>query len=156
MSRIIRGNQVDPKLLKEAAFEEGRTVGITEGRAEAGALLLRAQHELSLQKKNSSENAAQLAIELASAILGDLARQPSAAAFVAERAWRASGASAATLRVHPDDVQAVSEALGPACTVVADASLKRGDCIVDTHWGRLDARLETQLAKFSEALSENS
>jgi flagellar biosynthesis/type III secretory pathway protein FliH len=153
MSRIIRGNQVDPRLFKEVAFEEGRALGISEGKAEAGALLLRAQADVSLQRQQANELAAQLAIELASAVLGELARQPSAAAFVAERAWRASGASTATLRVHPADVQEVSEAMGAACVIVADASLKRGDCIVETSWGKLDARIETQLVKFAEALT---
>jgi flagellar assembly protein FliH len=152
MSRIIRGNQVDPRLLKEAAFEEGRSIGINEGRAEAGALLLRAQADITLQRQQINELAAQLAMELAYAVLGELARQPMAAAFIAERAWRASGSSTATLRVHPADVQEVTEAMGAACLVVADASLKRGDCIVETSWGKLDACIETQLIKFAEAL----
>ena len=73
MSRIIRGNQVDPRLLKEAAFEEGRALGISEGRAEAGALLVRAQADVTLQRQQANELAAQLAIELASAVLGELA-----------------------------------------------------------------------------------
>jgi flagellar biosynthesis/type III secretory pathway protein FliH len=65
------------------------------------------------------------------------------------------------LRVHPDDIAAVeqtrpnwSQRIAAAAEVhlVADDSVGRNGCVVETPAGRLDARLQTQLDALERAL----
>ena len=69
------------------------------------------------------------------------------------------------VRVHPDDAAAVTarrDALaaraprGAALEVVADESVGRAGCVIETAFGRVDARLETQLAALERALTEQT
>jgi flagellar biosynthesis/type III secretory pathway protein FliH len=69
------------------------------------------------------------------------------------------------VRVHPDDVAAVTvrrDALaarapaGAALDIVADEAVGRHGCVIETALGRVDARLETQLAALERALLEES
>lgn len=67
-----------------------------------------------------------------------------------------------TIRLNPADADLLREARGKPlaegavlpedATLVADPSLKRGGCIVESGAGSLDARLETQLALVARAL----
>ena len=82
---------------------------------------------------------------------------PSAMVDIAREALEAARARAGvvTLRVHPDDWAAV-EAARPVLAsrlaravelrLVPDAAVGRHGCVVDSPAGRLDARLESQLA----------
>jgi flagellar biosynthesis/type III secretory pathway protein FliH len=69
------------------------------------------------------------------------------------------------LRVHPDDeapVTARRDALAArapgaaALDIVADETVGRHGCVVETAVGRVDARLETQLAALERALLEET
>jgi flagellar biosynthesis/type III secretory pathway protein FliH len=69
------------------------------------------------------------------------------------------------VRVHPDDAAAVTarrDALaarapaGAALDVVADEAVGRHGCVIETAVGRVDARLETQLAALERALTEQT
>ena len=69
------------------------------------------------------------------------------------------------VRVHPDDLPAVTArrdglaAHAPtasAIEVVADPEVGRAGCVVETAVGRVDARLDTQLAALERALTEES
>jgi flagellar biosynthesis/type III secretory pathway protein FliH len=66
------------------------------------------------------------------------------------------------LRLHPDDLVAVETrrtvlaARAPAATAIellADGSVGRHGCVIETAHGRIDARLETQLAALEQALT---
>lgn len=67
---------------------------------------------------------------------------------------------AATIRVHADDLpilqqheQRLAQQLGPRkFTLVADARVTVGGCIVETSQGSLDGRLEVQLREMCETL----
>lgn len=67
------------------------------------------------------------------------------------------------IRVHPSVLQALGEAMeetadgeGPkGFELVGDASIKPGGCLVETDFGRLDARLETRLTNLSQALMQS-
>jgi flagellar assembly protein FliH len=67
---------------------------------------------------------------------------------------------AATIRVHTDDLpilqqyeQTLAQLLGPRkFTLVADARITVGGCIVETSLGSLDGRLEVQLREMCETL----
>ena len=82
--------------------------------------------------------------------------------IVAE-ALHASRAKAGTvvLRAHPEDLAAIERerprwlarvAAGVDVRVVADPSIGRHGCVVETPVGRLDARLHTQLDALERAL----
>lgn len=63
----------------------------------------------------------------------------------------------ATIKMHPDDVAQVSPRIGAdwdraAIRLVADASVARGGCIVESGNGRVDATLDGQLAEVTHAL----
>jgi flagellar biosynthesis/type III secretory pathway protein FliH len=66
-----------------------------------------------------------------------------------------------TVRLHPDDLPAVETrrdtlaARAPAASeiaLVADDSVGRYGCVVETPHGRVDARLETQLEALEQAI----
>lgn len=68
-----------------------------------------------------------------------------------------------TIRVHPDDYDFVLAARlelssmlsrDKALSVVADGALKNGDCMVETPYGTVDARIDTQLELVKSALRE--
>jgi flagellar biosynthesis/type III secretory pathway protein FliH len=70
-------------------------------------------------------------------------------------------AGAVVVRVHPDDLPAVererprwAERLAAAIQlrVVADPTVGRAGCVVETPVGRLDARLSVQLDAFERAV----
>jgi flagellar biosynthesis/type III secretory pathway protein FliH len=71
------------------------------------------------------------------------------------------GAGTVRVRVHPDDLPAVEarrEALATrapaaALELVADETVGRSGCVIETPQGRVDARLETQLAALERALA---
>jgi flagellar biosynthesis/type III secretory pathway protein FliH len=100
------------------------------------------------------------AVEMDASVVGELAGQALAAS-------RARG-GAVVLRVHPDDLSAVEQTrahwlkrLSIAARVpsdvqfvqlVADESVGRYGCVVETPVGRLDARLQTQLDALERAV----
>ena len=71
------------------------------------------------------------------------------------------GAGTVRVRIHPDDLPAVEarraalEAGAPlaALELVADEAVGRHGCVIETPQGRVDARLETQLAALERALT---
>ena len=77
--------------------------------------------------------------------------------------WPPAGPARGTVRVriHPDDLPAVEarraalEARAPAAALelVADEAVGRHGCVIETPQGRVDARLETQLAALERALT---
>jgi flagellar biosynthesis/type III secretory pathway protein FliH len=88
---------------------------------------------------------------------------PAALANIAVEALAAARARSGLvlLRVHPDDLTAINAAR-PALAAriaaavelraIADPAVGRGGCVVETPAGRLDARLETQLAALEQAV----
>jgi flagellar assembly protein FliH len=109
--------------------------------------------------------AVRLSVAIAEKILhAELERRPELASrIITEALQLAAGSAQIRLRLHPDDVRA----LGPACedllrglipngsaSVVPDAAITRGGCIVETQHGTIDARLETQLARLAAEILE--
>jgi len=155
----------------EAVREEGRRQGIAEGRAAAAVELAdalgvaRAEEErLRVQARPA---ALRLALGMAEKIVGravDLA--PELVADIAEQALAASRARTGkvTLRLHPDDLPALATdgprrrllgrlRAGAELLLVADPSVGRHGCVVETPAGRLDARIQTQLDALERALA---
>ena len=148
--------------------EEARRAGYDEGRARAGAELAtivgaagaEAERLLAAARPAALAIAAKMAekivgraVALDPAVMGELAAE-------AVAACRTRG-GAVVLRVHPDDLAGV-EARRPAIAlrlggegalqIVADESVERHGCVVDTAVGRVDARLASQLAALTKEL----
>jgi flagellar biosynthesis/type III secretory pathway protein FliH len=152
MTRIIRGAPLDLASARRDAYEEGLRQGREEGRAESAALLARAQAEQAAQRNSLVENALSLAVELAASLLGEIARQPEQAARLALRAKESARAEQIRVRVAPEALASTQHLLGEGCAVIADASLSPGDCLIDTEWGQLNARLSLMLPRLAQQL----
>jgi hypothetical protein len=71
-----------------------------------------------------------------------------------------------TVRLSPDDADLLSKGNQPSSElgglsaakveVVADATLKRGDCLVEGDLGSVDARLDTRFAELRRAIAEDA
>ena len=108
------------------------------------------------------------ATELAIAIAGKLVRRQldvrpeNAAEMIATALQFSAGSRRVEVRLNPEDLEmlngdqalAVSSGLSalPEGLLVADGTLERGDCLVQTVDGRVDARLETLLERITTEL----
>lgn len=82
-------------------------------------------------------------------------------AWIRESLELASGAASVSLRLHPQDLEGLGTSidriaaeigrLGPL-KVVADESLDRGGCVVQTEFGAIDLQLPSQFARMEEEL----
>jgi type III secretion protein L len=154
---------------RERARAEGFALGRDEGRAEAAAALVgllaaaRAEAETALARVEPAVSA--IAARMAEKIVGRaIALDPTIMAAIAAEAVAAcrTRGGVAQLRVHPDDLApvvasraALADARGgeDALEIVADESVGRYGCVVDTAVGRVDARLATQLEALRRVLS---
>ena len=74
-----------------------------------------------------------------------------------------AGASSIILRLHPADIADIethaadwqSLLSSPHIKAVADATITRGGCLVETPQGEVDGRIETQLARLASELMGN-
>ncbi len=147
---------------------EARRLGEAEGRREAEAtfttLLVEARADAERTRAAAMPAARTLAMRMAEKIVGRaVGMDPAALANIAAEALAAARARSGLvlLRVHPDDLTAIVAAR-PALAAriaaavelraIADPAVGRGGCVVETPAGRLDARLETQLAALEQAV----
>jgi flagellar biosynthesis/type III secretory pathway protein FliH len=150
--------------VREAARREGFETGRADGLAEAAVALAAARREASRLLEAAAPTAIALAAKMAERIIGrGVALSPETMAEIAGQALAACrpGAGTVRIRVHPDDLPAVEarraalEAGAPAATLelIADETVGRHGCVIETPRGRVDARLETQLAALERALT---
>lgn len=108
-------------------------------------------------------SAIQLACSMAQRIIRqELKSQPKIAQDWIEEALRLSaGAGEITLRLNPTDhetlgaqVSRLAEVFRPAAPtkIVADETITKGGCRVDTEFGSIDQQIETQLERIAEEL----
>jgi flagellar biosynthesis/type III secretory pathway protein FliH len=104
-----------------------------------------------------------LAVQIAEKILdAEITLRPEAVLRIAQSALKSAPPQRQlVVRVNPDDEQRVREWASSAgaasphpqfITVATDASIARGGTVIVSDAGIIDARLETQLARFKEAL----
>lgn len=149
----------------EAMRRDAVAEGLAQGRAEASAWVVAAQARWHASLTTQQPAVAALACEVAAAVLGresalgtDVLRD-----VTTQTLARVRNARRVVLRVHPSEAaRAKAECVGwlpagmvPAVLdVEADAAVGVGGVVVETELGRLDARLETQLAAIARALRE--
>lgn len=146
--------------LEEAAVQEAARTAATE---QALGALRDAVAELATRRDETvaalEEQLVAGAFELAEALVGrelELATDPGRDALA--RALRLTeGPEAVVARLHPDDVDALGEhadlAPGREVTVVADATVERGGCVLQAGAGQIDARLRTALERVRRVLA---
>jgi len=108
--------------------------------------------------------ALELAARMAGKLVrGELAQRPEITlTWVREALQLASGSSAITVRLNPDDhqnlgpqVEQLAQAMGQltATRLVADQGVSPGGCLVETLYGTIDQQVESQLARLVEDLN---
>lgn len=146
----------------DAIREQARAAGRNAAEQQAASLVADAHRSYDQALHRAEEDLVRLSVAAARRILGaELRLDPERMRhMVREVVARARRAKHATVRVHPDDVAAVqslAESMDPPpLTVTADPSLDRGDCVLTTDLGEIDARLDVQLAALARALQERS
>src|SRR5207342_1705778 len=147
------------------AVKQGREEGRAAGAAEIAALLAGARVQAEQLREAATPAAIALAIKMAEQIVGRaVSLAPEVMADIAGAALEACRPRGdwVRVRVHPDDAAAVTahkQALAAraptasALEVVADSTVGRHGCVIETAVGRVDARLETQLAALERALT---
>ena len=150
--------------VREAARQEGFETGRADGVAETAVALAAAHAEAARLVAEAGPTAIALATKMAEKIVGRaVALAPETMAEIAGEALAGCrpGAGTVRVRIHPDDLPPVEarrealEARAPAATLelVADETVGRHGCVIETPQGRVDARLETQLAALERALT---
>ncbi len=166
--------------LRASAEREGAAAGAEAARAEFRRLLSSALRESERVHRAAVPSARKLAVRMAEKIIGHaVSLEPSLLDAMVERALAAAAPRSGNVvvRLHPDDyARLVADGPervasgGPSVAnfvqraresgagvelcelwMVADTAVDRHGCIVDTASGRLDARVETQLAVLEQA-----
>ncbi|KZC20496.1 MULTISPECIES: FliH/SctL family protein [Rhodanobacter] len=158
--------------LEQQAREEGFAAGHAEGAAAAQQLLSQRMAELDalydaaarpLQAfdEQTGQELARLAMIVAQRVIAqELQLSPALVVQAVRHAADALPAATRELRVHlhPADLTLLRES-GVAEThwqLLADATLARGDCRLESERSRLDARVETRLAAMIDAVLGDS
>ena len=129
-----------------------------------GMLLGAVGGQLDALQQEMAQALAATALSLARQIVrSELATRPAAVAGVAAEALETLLLSARhiTLRVHPDDHALVSQGAGDVIAargarLIADATLSRGGCRVESDIGGVDATLETRWRRATAALGDDT
>jgi flagellar biosynthesis/type III secretory pathway protein FliH len=129
---------------REQARAEAAAELVDAMRARDG-MLAKAESELLEIALAAAERIVEAHVALGEGAVRDLVRA------TLERARRARRA---TVLLHPDDAAGLDgSALPPSVEVIADPSLSRGDCVVRSELGTIDARVATKLAALRAALT---
>lgn len=161
--RVIKAHSVDARAEARQITEAARAEGLAAGRAEAGALLVAAEAAVARRAAAETPALAALATKIAGRLLGrELALRPEMVVDIVRTALaEAAGRKRITIRVAPGDRARVADALGDlagatpgsALELADDETIPPGGCVLDTEIGRIDARLDVQLAAIAKALA---
>ena len=158
---------------QQQGLAQGRAEGLRQGMAKAesenaeaastlAALAGAAEDDVARLLVEAEPQLVDLALAIARRIVGaELASHPTLVAEVVARAIdEARGSGHHTIRLHPDDArligsylpQAAIDAGGREWEIVPDASFSPGDCVIETAFGSVDARIDTQFREFEALL----
>lgn len=156
---IIRSAMAEADSIRERAQSDG----LREAREEAGAMLITASHAKSQMLDDVQADVVTLAMEVARKIIREeLELRPEVVVeLCSDLMKQVVLAKSLTLKVHPDDLEMVRghEALlatgldkDVSFRLAPDTSIERGGCVIESDMGKIDARIETQLAAIERAL----
>jgi len=138
-----------------AALEEFKASFAQQATAQVGALLEAFDRQTERLDAQLADTVARTAVQLAAQVLRhELATNPQLVATVASEAVNAVLLSAKHIivHVHPQDLPLVAEGAEEALAargarLLPDATLARGDVLVDSDVGQIDARVEMRWAQ---------
>lgn len=147
-----------------SALESFKQSFAAQTTAQVGALLQSCGGQLDALQQQMASALAAAAVSLARQVVrGELTSHPQQVVQVAEEALQTLLLSARhiTVRVHPDDhaliAQGAAESLAArGGRLVADSSISRGGCIVESDIGIIDASIETRWRRAAGALGSES
>jgi type III secretion protein L len=153
----------DAEQERQLAIEAGRKDGYEDGLRQWNAAVAEVNAARDKQVAESEPELIRLAVRIAQKIIGEELRiNPEAIVSLARECLQSLGRERAlTIRIPAADIEVVRrrivllrEAAGPnrSIEVVADATISPGSCIVESEYGVIDARLETQLRCLEEIL----
>ena len=148
----------------KAGTESGMEAGDAQGRAAYSAGLRQLEeltHNLNRSVERSLEESEDtmvaIVFEAVCKIVGDtLASREGVAAVVGETLRHIRGRSSLIIRVNPADMELIEESadFGVASDTDwrADDAIPMGGCVVESEYGTLDARIDTQLNQLKRVL----
>ncbi|MBN1944191.1 MAG: hypothetical protein JW797_00890 [Bradymonadales bacterium] len=146
----------------QAIQKSARNDGLRQGLREVASLLRQAEQQRMEILRQASQEIIPLALAVARKLVSNrLQAEPGLMVDLVEQTIKeAAGARRLCIRVSPEDLRTVAEALTPPSlpptephlTVVSDGSLKPGDCLVETEIGCIDARIDAQLELILQSL----
>lgn len=149
----------------EAAAMEQARGALANAAAQAERIISEAQRQAGEAFAAAERQVVELALAVAGKVLArEVAEDPAVILPIVKAALaKVEDQERITIRVHPGcyelvlaarpDLQA-SLTRANTVTVTADGALKEGDCIVETPFGTVDARIDTQLELVKAALKE--
>lgn len=157
--RIVAEAQAEAKRAVEGAVEEATREARERETARLAASWLALRQREEASAAGQQDRLVAVATALAERLLGESLRiDPVRIAELAVTAMQeARGARAVRIDASPEDVTALREALGvlgESAQVHEDTTLGRGSLVVHTDLGKIDARIEPQLARLATALRE--
>lgn len=158
--QIVEEAQHEAESIRQQAREEGRR----EGYEELLPKIAEVRERYRQIQDEAEEDTLELAFRIAKRIVGrELERDPSVVRDIVDRALeRVRGKRHVVVRANPQDVEelerdtdAFSEKLdGAAVYIEDDEDVERGGCVLETDANRVDARLEIQLERLREVLTD--
>jgi len=168
------------KQVRETAYaqgyEEGKKAGVEAGYAEvheliedasakAQSMILATKKEAETIVQSSSEQIMDLVFAITEKVLArEIQQEPnSVLALIQTALQEVRDQDSITIMVAPDDYGVVLQGkkdlqivIGgeKSLTILSDTTLTKGSCFVETMNGKLDARIDTQLAILKSALQE--
>lgn len=154
-------NLIDQRASEVAARKVAEQLRTALPALESAAAALEVERDKWISEWESA--AVKLAQAIAERILRhELSRRPEAAlSTIREALQLAAGQPHIQVRLHPDDLEQLRECGDEIAgkltriaetSLVADETISRGGCLVETRHGAIDARLETQLERISQEL----
>ncbi len=158
-ARIIASAQKEAEAVVASAAAAAATEAREQEVARLAASFLALRDEEAGQPERDVDRIIELAVLLAERLVGEAIRvEPARIAELAASAiHEARGARRVRIDASPDDVDALAQALGAigqSADIQPDPTLQRGSLVVHTDLGRVDARLQPQLARLAAALRE--
>jgi len=165
LSHRLATQSTELQLALEAARDEGRANGLAEGREAAAGELSQKLLELHTRNTQLSEQlkgeCAELAVEIVRKIAGQIAPTDWLLAQAVQASEELVDRPEIALRVHVEQQEAIkarceSLSISRFASVIGDADVTEQTCILETHAGRVEVDLETQLAQVLDMLADGN
>jgi len=165
-----QGHQQGYQQGQQQGLEEGRQAGlaemqqnITEGITKAQHFIANAEEERKEMLIMAERQIVDIALAVARKVLAyEIAENPMVALPLVKAALqKVCDQEEVVIRVSEDDFDAISFAKKDlqtmvgrehALKIIADSTIEGGSCIIDTSYGTVDARVDTQFANIKKAL----